>query len=58
VKQEEKTFRLHWGFGKTQDVSGRTISEAMALAGYSAGAIWSLDYYEELPHRELSKENQ
>lgn len=41
-----KTFRLHWRDGTVNDVQGNTIAEAMSLAGYGAGSLPALDYWE------------
>lgn len=42
-----KTFTLYWLDGKREVVKGENISQACANAGYSAGAIRALDFYEE-----------
>jgi hypothetical protein len=38
-------FTLYWKTGQRQLVEGRTIAEAMTLAGYSAGAAPALDFW-------------
>lgn len=38
-------FTLYWRTGDREIVSGRTISEAMTLAGYGGGAARALDFY-------------
>ncbi len=38
-------FTLFWRGGKREIVEGRTIAEAMTLAGYSGGAVRALDFY-------------
>jgi hypothetical protein len=43
-----KIYILHWKDGKNQKVSGENIADAMTHAGYGAGAIPALDYYEEM----------
>lgn len=43
-----KQFRLHWLDGKKQIVTGRDITDAFTKAGYGAGAIAALDWYEPL----------
>ena len=43
-----KTFILHWLDGTTQIIHGNTISDAFAKAGYGAGALTALDYYDEV----------
>lgn len=42
-----KTFILHWLDGTTEKVYGNSIGNAFTNAGYGAGAIHALDYYEE-----------
>jgi hypothetical protein len=37
---------FHWKTGKDEVISGRNISDAFNKAGYSAGALRALDYYE------------
>lgn len=51
----KKTFKLHWLTGRTEEISGETISEAMMLAGYGGGAVRALDYYEEVKQPKKSK---
>ena len=43
-----KKFRLHWLGGKTEDIEGTDITDAIRRAGYGAGAMKVLDYWEEL----------
>ena len=43
-----KRFKLYWLDGKTEVVSGRNIDDAFNKAGYGAGALRALDYYEPL----------
>ena len=43
-----KTYILHWKIGKNEKVSGEDIAKAITHAGYGAGAILALDYYEEV----------
>lgn len=38
-------FTLFWLDGKREVVQGRSIAEAMTLAGYSNGALRALDFY-------------
>lgn len=38
-------FTLFWKTGDRQVVQGRTIAEAMTLAGYSSGAVRALDFW-------------
>lgn len=42
-----KTFILHWLDGTTETIHGNSISDAFAKAGYSAGSLAALDYYDE-----------
>lgn len=46
-----KTFILHWLNGKTEEVKGTTIADAFTNAGYGAGALGALDYYEEVKRK-------
>ncbi len=48
-----KKFKLYWlCAGKTEIVKGKDIAEAFTNAGYSAGAIKALDWYEEVTEDE------
>lgn len=38
-------FTLFWRTGDREVVQGRTIAEAMSLAGYGGGAVRALDFY-------------
>lgn len=42
-----KTFILHWFDRTTEKVNGDSISQAFMMAGYGAGALRALDYWEE-----------
>lgn len=44
----KKTFILHWLDNRTETVYGESISDAFMRAGYGAGALRALDYYEEV----------
>lgn len=44
----KKKFKLYWLGGKTEIIKGKNIADAFTHAGYSAGAIRALDYYEEI----------
>jgi len=44
----KKKFRLHWLHGKTEIIEGNDITDAFNKAGYGAGALRALDYYEEV----------
>lgn len=59
-----KMYNLIWRDGKNERIEGESIANAFTLAGYSAGALKALDYYEEvteLPseekHLEYTDEN-
>ena len=43
-----KTYILHWLDGTTEEIEGNSISDAFTRAGYGAGALRALDYYEEI----------
>ena len=43
----DQTFTLYWRTGDREIVQGRSIAEAMTLAGYSGGAVAALDFYAE-----------
>ena len=49
-----KTYILHWKTGELDRVSGKDIVDAMNHAGYGAGAVAALDYYEEVEKRNLT----
>lgn len=40
-------FRLNWLTGKQEEVEGDNAADAMNRAGYGAGAVRALDFYEE-----------
>lgn len=42
---DDPKFTLFWLGGKREVVQGRTIAEAMTLAGYGGGAVRALDFY-------------
>ena len=42
---DDPKFTLYWRTGKREVVQGRTIAEAMTLAGYGGGAARALDFY-------------
>lgn len=42
---DDPKFTLYWRTGKREVVQGRTIAEAMTLAGYGGGAVRALDFY-------------
>ena len=42
-----KTYILYWLDGKTEEVTGNSISDAFMRAGYGGGALAALDYYKE-----------
>lgn len=43
----EKKFTLYWLDGKKNTVTGFSIADAMNKAGYGAGAVRALDFYDE-----------
>jgi len=43
-----KKYILHWLTGKTETVEGTSIADAFNRAGYGAGALPALDWYEEV----------
>lgn len=43
-----KTFTLYWLDGLTEQIFGYDIADAFRRAGYGAGALKALDYYEEV----------
>lgn len=47
-KTNLKIFKLHWVSGETEILTGITIANAFNRAGYGAGAIFALDWYETL----------
>ncbi len=48
-KTIEKTFLLHWiGQDEPEEIKGETVARAFTIAGYGAGAITALDWYEEI----------
>ena len=44
---ENNHYTLYWRNGDRNVVSGKTIVEAFTAAGYGAGAIHALDWYDE-----------
>lgn len=47
-----KNFRIHWLDKTSTDVIGPDIAAAMNSAGYGAGAVRAIDWYEELADAE------
>lgn len=45
MTDQDMTFTLFWRTGQREIVRGRTIAEAMTLAGYGGGAVRALDFY-------------
>ena len=39
---------IHWLTGDNEFVIGDSISQAFTTAGYSAGAVKAIDWYEEI----------
>lgn len=44
----KQRFRLHWLDGSVNDVEGDDVTDAFTHAGYGAGAVAALDFYEPL----------
>lgn len=42
---DDPIYTLYWRTGKREIVKGRSIAEAITLAGYSRGALRALDFY-------------
>jgi len=49
---EMKRFKIHWLDGKEQTIVGPNISDAFYRAGFGAGAVSAIDYYEEVTDEE------
>lgn len=47
-----RKFILHWLDGSTNVVYGHTIAQAFTNAGYGAGAVRALDYWEEVKDKQ------
>lgn len=43
-----KKFKLHWIDGKVDVVEGTDIADAFSKAGFGAGALKALDWFEEI----------
>lgn len=43
-----KKFRIHWRYGRTEIIEGRTIGEAIRKVGIGPVDIQMLDYWEEV----------
>lgn len=43
-----RIFMLYWHDGKTEKITGKTISDAFTSAGYGISDIDALDWYEEV----------
>ena len=41
-------FIIHWLTTNSEAIEGESISQAFTLAGYGAGAIKAVDWYEEI----------
>ncbi len=48
AKYTEKTFILHWLHGEDTTITGIDIKDAFRRAGYGAGAVSALDFWEEV----------
>ena len=51
----KKTFKVYWLDGKEEKIQGDNIADAFTRAGYGAGAIKALDYFEEVKGKEKKK---
>lgn len=59
AERTEKTFLLHWlGQNEPEEIKGENITRAFTAAGYGAGAIRALDWYEEWYEEIEHKENK
>jgi len=43
--KNSKKFKIHWLDGKTQTIEGRDFKDAFMRAGYGAGAVRAIDFY-------------
>lgn len=57
-KMKIRTFILYWLSGRTEEVTGKTIAEAFTNAGYGAGSLAALDYYEVKKDSKKGKTNE
>jgi len=48
MKLIKKKFKIYWLDGKTEIIKGCDIVDAFTRAGYGAGAINAVDYYDEV----------
>lgn len=46
MSEVTRTFILHWRDGAENEIQGTDIADAFNNAGYSAGALRALDYYD------------
>lgn len=44
----QKKFKFHWLDGKTEVSKGTDVKDAFTRLGYGAGAIATLDWFEEV----------
>lgn len=54
MAQDDPKFTLYWRTGQREIVQGRTIAEAMTLAGYGGGAVRALDFHAKGENTEYS----
>lgn len=45
MAENDPKFTLYWRTGDREVVQGRTVAEAMTLAGYGGGALRALDFW-------------
>lgn len=50
-RKEIKTYKLTWFDGRVEEITGSNIHYAFTKAGYGAGAIVALDWYEEIKEK-------
>ena len=46
--KDRRIFKLYWQDGKTEEIYGSSIFDAVEKAGYGGGALAALDYWEEI----------
>ena len=51
-----KKYKLYWLSAEPQIVEGANIVDAFTKAGYSAGAVRALDWFEEIKEEQIDDE--
>ena len=51
-------YKFHWLTGKEEILSGRSAADALNKAGYGAGALRALDFYEPVEKKKLRGETR